>query len=190
MIVTNNSKLAEDAQRIRLHGMSRDAWKRYLPGSSWRYEVAIDGIKANLTDLQAAIGRAHLTHLSAWQQQRRELAQAYDRHLSRIDGIVTPAWPEDGTHAWHLYVIQLGPTFPEGRDELIVRLAQRGIDCSVHFIPVHHQPYFRRVLGSQIARQFPAADAVFERILSLPFFAGMTEDQAAHVAEEIAGLGR
>lgn len=190
MITTNDFALAERAQSIRLHGMSRDAWKRYLPGSSWRYEVAIDGIKANMTDLQAAIGRAQLRHLSAWQQQRQELAQTYDRYLSDIEGIVTPAWPDNGVHAWHLYVIQLAPEFPLGRDEFIVRLAQRGIDCSVHFIPLHHQPYFQSVLGSHITRQFPAADAVFPRIVSLPFFAGMREDQVAYVCEGIAELAR
>ena len=188
MITTEDPELADYARQVRLHGMSRDAWKRYLPGSGWRYEVDLAGIKANMTDVQAAIGRGQLLHFAEWQARRRELAQAYDRRLSRIGGLHTPPSPDTGEHAWHLYVVQLDPSFGMDRDTFMAQLSHRGVDCSVHFIPNHQQPYFRRLMANQVNQAFPVADAVFPRIVSLPFYPGLTEDQIDRVCEEIDGL--
>ena len=188
MITTADPELADRMREIRLHGMSRDAWKRYLPGSGWRYEVDVAGIKANMTDVQAAIGRAQLKHFAAWQERRVQVAQAYDRRLSRIEGLRTPGWPEDGLHAWHLYVIRVEPEFGVDRDTFIRMLSERGVDCSVHFIPVHHQPYFQRMLANESNQAFPGADAVFPTIVSLPFYPGLTEEMLDRVCEEIDGL--
>lgn len=188
MITTEDPELADYARQVRLHGMSRDAWKRYLPGSGWRYEVDLAGIKANMTDVQAAIGRGQLLHFAQWQARRRELAHAYDRRLSRIGGLHTPPSPGTGEHAWHLYVVQLDPSFGMDRDTFMAQLSQRGVDCSVHFIPNHQQPYFKRLLAHQANQSFPVADAVFPWIVSLPFYPGLTEDQIDRVCEEIDGL--
>jgi dTDP-4-amino-4,6-dideoxygalactose transaminase len=188
MITTEDPELADYARQVRLHGMSRDAWKRYLPGSGWRYEVDLAGIKANMTDVQAAIGRGQLLHFAEWQDRRRELAQAYNRRLSRIRGLHTPPSPDQGEHAWHLYVVQLDPSFGMDRDTFMAQLSQRGVDCSVHFIPNHQQPYFQRLLADQVSQSFPVADAVFPRIVSLPFYPGLTEEQIDRVCEEIDGL--
>ncbi|MGA8922363.1 MAG: DegT/DnrJ/EryC1/StrS family aminotransferase, partial [Candidatus Dormiibacterota bacterium] len=166
MITTEDPELADYARQVRLHGMSRDAWKRYLPGSGWRYEVDLAGIKANMTDVQAAIGRGQLLHFAEWQGRRREIAEAYERRLSGIDGLQTPPSPESGEHAWHLYVVQLDPSFGIDRDTFMTQMSARGVDCSVHFIPNHRQPYFQRLLAGQGSQSFPVADAVFERILS------------------------
>ena len=190
MITTADPELADYARQARLHGMSRDAWKRYLPGSGWRYEVDVAGIKANMTDVQAAIGRGQLLHFAEWQARRRELAQAYDRRLSRIGGVQIPPSPDRGEHAWHLYVVQLDPSFGIDRDTFMTEMSQRGVDCSVHFIPNHRQPYFQRLLAGQAGQSFPVADAAFERIVSLPFYASLTEDQIDRVCEEIDGLRR
>jgi dTDP-4-amino-4,6-dideoxygalactose transaminase len=168
--------------------MSRDAWKRYLPGSGWRYAVDVAGIKANMTDVQAAIGRAQLHHFAAWQDRRRELALAYDAALSSIDGLRTPSWPDQGLHAWHLYVVQLDPDFGVDRDTFIRELAERGVDCSVHFIPTHHHPYFQRLVAGDGPQSFPVADAVFSRIVSLPFYPGLTAEQMDRIVEEIDGV--
>lgn len=190
MITTEDPELADYARQVRLHGMSRDAWKRYLPGSGWRYEVDLAGIKANMTDVQAAIGRGQLLHFAEWQGRRREIAEAYERRLSGIDGLQTPPSPESGEHAWHLYVVQLDPSFGIDRDTFMTQMSARGVDCSVHFIPNHRQPYFQRLLAGQGSQSFPVADAVFERILSLPFYPGLTADQIDRVCEEIDGLRR
>src|SRR5207247_1284503 len=109
MVTTMSSALADQVRRSRLHGMSRDSWKRYLPGSSWRYTVEAPGLKANMTDVQAAIGRAHLGAFPSWQDRRNELATRYDQGLGMIEGIVLPQRPTTGRHAWLRYVGRGGP---------------------------------------------------------------------------------
>lgn len=186
MITTDDSEVAAVARRLRIHGMSGDAWKRYLPGASWRYTVADDGIKANMTDAQAAIGRVHLRALESWQRRREELAAAYDEGLADIPGIFRPARPAGGRHAWHLYVIRVQPAFGLTRDELFMRLADMGIHCSVHFIPNHTQPYFEQFLEPGVT--FPHADDAFEEILSLPFYHSLEEEEVYRVCDAIASL--
>jgi len=181
MVTTDRPETADYLRRARLHGMSGDAWKRYLPGSSWGYEVAIDGLKANMTDLSAAIGRAQLRELPAWQRRRAEIADRYDEGLRAVPWIRTPARPPRGRHAWHLYVIQLDPGVD--RDRFIRRLSERGVDCSVHFIPVHHQPYFRRLLGIEPG-DLPGTDAVFPHIVSLPMYPSLSDEAVDRVIGE------
>jgi perosamine synthetase len=188
MLTTNDPDLADYARQVRLHGMSADAWKRYLPGSGWRYQVDVAGIKANMTDVQAAIGRGQLKHLAGWQDRRHQIARAFESRLSLIEGLRTPPWPNRGNHAWHLYVVQVGPAFGVDRDTFIRRLAERGVDCSVHFIPLHHQPYFQRLLASQVKQKFPVADVVFPSIVSLPLYPAMSDGMVDRVCEEIDGI--
>jgi dTDP-4-amino-4,6-dideoxygalactose transaminase len=187
MVTTDDDAIAGYVRRCRLHGMSRDAWKRHLPGSNWRYTVEDAGLKANMTDVQAAIGRAQLREVPRWQRQREALATRYDEQLADVPGIVRPARPENGKHAWHLYVVRVTPEFRISRDGLIVRLAEVGIDCSVHFIPVHHQPYVRRLLGADAeAVHFPVAEAMFQQYVSLPAYPDLTEAEVDRVSSEIA----
>jgi dTDP-4-amino-4,6-dideoxygalactose transaminase len=191
MLTTADGGLADWARVARLHGMSRDAWKRYLPGASWRYRVELDGLKANLTDVQAAIGRAHLRHLGAWQERRGELAERYDKRLAEVPGVAAP-WrpaPAQGRHAWHLYVVRVGSDHGLKRDQLIAELARRGIDCSVHFIPLHHQPWFQARWAEAVSGGFPVADAVFPEILSLPLYPSLADGDVDRVCEAIADLG-
>lgn len=188
MVTTADPRVESYVRRARLHGMSRDSWKRYAPGSGWRYGVDIPGLKANMTDVQAAIGRAQLVHFPSWQAERAWLAGAYDRLLGAVPGIRLPARPAAGTHAWHLYAIRVEPAFGLTRDELSANLSERGVDCSVHFIPTHHQSYFRRLLGRGPVREFPGADAAFEQILSLPLYQGLREEEVERVCAEIADL--
>jgi dTDP-4-amino-4,6-dideoxygalactose transaminase len=188
MVTTNSEEIADYVKRTRLHGMSRDAWKRYLPGvASWSYEIRDAGLKANMTDVQAAIGRTQLTHFQEWQGRRRELVALYDKLLSLIDGIAPPARPETGTHAWHLYVVRVLPELGIGRDQFIASLSERGIDCSVHFIPLHKQPYFRELLGAEID-EFPNADALFEQIVSLPLYPLMADEDVVRVGVAVGAV--
>jgi dTDP-4-amino-4,6-dideoxygalactose transaminase len=188
MVTTADPEIEAYVRRARLHGMSRDAWKRYLPGSGWRYEVDAPGLKANMTDVQAAIGRAHLSRFPDWQAHRAMLADRYDRLLADVDGLVLPARPARGRHAWHLYVIRVMPEYGLDRDALSMALAERGIDCSVHFIPTHHQPYFQRLLGQGLAGELPGADEAFSQILSLPLYQGLALEDVHRVCAEIADL--
>jgi dTDP-4-amino-4,6-dideoxygalactose transaminase len=185
MITTDDPGLADFARRARLHGMSSDSWRRYQPGARWRYSVEVPGIKANLTDLHAALGRVQLRHFDAWQTRRVELASLYDRHLARIPGLTLPARPRAGRHAWHLYVVRVGPDFGMDRDALFDFLAERHVHCSVHFIPVHHLPYFRTVLEGGETLTLPVADAVFGEIISLPLYPALTDAQVAQVSAAI-----
>ena len=188
MITTDDQELADRARQIRLHGMSRDAWKRYMPGESWRYDVDVAGIKANMTDVQAAIGRGQLKHFEAWQDRRAQLARAFERRLSKVTGLRTPSWPVDGLHAWHLYVLRVEPGFGVDRDTFIRQLSERGIDCSVHFIPVHQQSYFKELLAGVRGQSFPVADAVFPTLVSIPFYPGLTDEMVDRICEEIDGI--
>jgi dTDP-4-amino-4,6-dideoxygalactose transaminase len=188
MVTTADPAIEGYLRRARLHGMSRDAWKRYMPGTGWRYQVDVAGLKANMTDVQAAIGRAHLRRFPEWQARRRQLAERYDRQLADVAGIRRAPRPRTGRHAWHLYTIRVQPAFGLDRDTLSIELAARGIDCSVHFIPTHRQPYFLALLGDHLATEFPGADEVFSEILSLPLFQSLSLREVDRVCAAIAGL--
>ncbi len=190
MLTTDDGAVAEAARSLRLHGMSRDAWRRYEPGSSWRYAVDHHGLKANMTDVQAAIGRAQLCRFPGWQERRHELAERYHRGLAGIPGIITPRAPDHGRHAWHLYVIRLTPELGVGRDELIAALADQGVHCSVHFIPLHHHGFWaaERPVEADVATHLPLVEAVFPTIVSLPFYPALSDDDADHVCESIARI--
>ncbi len=185
MITTADPDLAAWVRRGRLHGMSADAWRRYLPGGSWRYSVEQDGLKANLTDLQSAIGRAQLRHLSKWQRRRAKIARQYWERLSELPGLALPSSPRNGRHAWHLFAVRVQPEFGLSRDELVRELAAAGIGTSLHFIPVHHLPYFQQVVQLP-AGGLPVADAVFRQLMSLPMDQGLSEDDVERICDAVS----
>ena len=188
-ITTTDGDLAERWRRMRLHGMSGDAWRRYHRSGTWRYTVEEAGMKANFTDLQAAIGREQLRRLPAWQQRRAAIAARYDAQLAGIEGLELPPRPAADTHAWHLYIVRIHHRpFGIDRDTAAERLAEAGIGTSVHFIPVHHLPYFRNLLGLEACGELSAADQIFPRLLSLPMFPGLTDSDVDRVCEALAGL--
>jgi dTDP-4-amino-4,6-dideoxygalactose transaminase len=189
-ITTADPQLAARVARMRMHGMSRDAWRRYGPGGTWRYSVEDIGLKANFTDVQAAIGRAQLRRLDGWQRRRAEIASLYDALLDAIPGVTPPPRPLTDRHGWHLYVVRIGSEFGISRDEAVEALAERGIGTSVHFIPVHHHPYFRGLLGQEVCDQLPVADRIFPELLSLPFHPGLQDHQIERVGAALADIGR
>jgi perosamine synthetase len=188
-ITTTDGDLAERWRRMRLHGMSGDAWRRYHRSGTWRYTVEEAGMKANFTDLQAAIGREQLRRLPAWQQRRADIAARYDAQLAGLEGLELPPRPAADAHAWHLYIVRIHPRpFGIDRDTAAERLAEAGIGTSVHFIPVHHLPYFRNLLGLEACGELSAADQIFPRLLSLPMFPGLTDSDVDRVCEALTGL--
>ena len=187
-ITTTDRDLADRLRRMRLHGMSGDAWRRYHRSGSWRYTVEDSGLKANFTDIQAAIARAQLRSLDRWQHRRAEIAASYDTLLAQLPGIELPPRPLDDLHAWHLYIVRVHGEFGMHRDAVVEELADAGIGASVHFIPVHHQPYFRDMLGPDECDHLPVADAMFPRLLSLPLHPGLTDSDVERVCEALAGL--
>lgn len=175
MITTQDEERADWLRRARLHGMSTDAWRRYLPGGAWRYDVTDEGLKANLTDLQAAIGRAQLRQVSSWQERRAAIAARYDVALGGLPlGLPhRPAAPDQ--HAWHLYPVRIDPSAPASRDDVITALARHSIGASVHFIPIHRLQYFTRT--ALTPTPMSGADALFERLVSLPMYPRLTDTQ-------------
>jgi dTDP-4-amino-4,6-dideoxygalactose transaminase len=191
MVTTNLDGVAQYVRRCRLHGISRDVWQRRGPGSSWRYSVDDVGLKANMTDMQAAIGRAQLQRFPETQARRAVIVARYDRALADVRGLRLPARPADGGHAWHLYVVQVLPEFGVSRDELIAELAERGIECSMHFIPNHQQPWLRELLGDGVdPGRFPGAEEVSRRNVSLPLYPTLRDEQVDRVCQAIADVAR
>jgi dTDP-4-amino-4,6-dideoxygalactose transaminase len=187
-ITSTDEEFSERLRTMRLHGMSRDAWRRYHHSGTWRYTVNETGFKANFTDLQAGIARAQLRSLSDWQRRRAEIAARYDRMLAGVPGLELPPRPQHDQHAWHLYVVRIHPEFGHDRDRVATLLAEAGIGTSVHFIPVHHLPYFRRLLGPAACARLPVADRVFPQLLTLPLHPQLPESDTERIAEVLAGL--
>jgi dTDP-4-amino-4,6-dideoxygalactose transaminase len=189
MITTPDRGRAEWLRRARLHGMSSDGWRRYLPGSSWRYDVAEAGLKADMTDLQAAIGRAQLAHFAEWQGRRAEIAAEYDRLLAATPGLGLPHRPSraENGHSWLHYTVCIRPEFPLRRDEVLARLATQTIGTTVHFVPVHHLSYFRRVVRIPSGGLL-GTEALFPQLLSLPIYPRLSDDAVRRVAEALVEM--
>jgi len=188
MLTTDDDELADAVGRARLHGMSKDAWRRYLPGAGWRYDVEDDGLKANMTDVQAAIGRAQLRRFESTQERRADTAARYDSLIVDIPGLTLPPRPMSGRHAWHLYAVRVRPSFGVSRDDLIAALSERGIGTSVHFIPIHRLTWYRQICLQEPCG-FPGAESVFEQTLSLPMDQVMTDDDVVTVCTALAEIG-
>jgi dTDP-4-amino-4,6-dideoxygalactose transaminase len=182
MLVTRDAALAQRAKVMRLHGMSRDAFDRFTATvPSWYYEIVAPGFKYNLTDIAASLGLHQLKKAHAFQQRRAQLAALYNEALAGLPLVLPPQAPPGDVHAWHLYVLRLADDAPLARDQLIERLFQGGIGCSVHYIPLHQQPYWRDRYGLQ-ARQFPHSQHAYERTLSLPLYTRMADADVWRVA--------
>jgi dTDP-4-amino-4,6-dideoxygalactose transaminase len=166
-MVTGSADFIDAARIFSLHGMSREAWKRYDRAGSWFYEVVLPGFKYNMTDIQASLGLCQLRKLHAFAQRRRAIVARYHAAFAG-DALETPVERPDVESAWHLYVLRLRPEqLRIDRNQFIEELKQRNIGTSVHFIPVHRHPYYREKLGLA-PDDLPVANAAFERMLSLP----------------------
>lgn len=183
MVVTRHPELAARMKVMRLHGMSRDAFDRFTAKvPSWYYEVVAPGFKYNLTDIAAAMGIHQIKRLQGFQARRVQLAAQFDAALAGLP-VITPPLPRPGDqHAWHLYVLRLADGAPVGRDALIEQLFAAGIGCSVHYIPLHLQPYWRDRYRLR-SEQFPHSQHAFERLVSLPMYTRMTVSDVQRVAE-------
>jgi dTDP-4-amino-4,6-dideoxygalactose transaminase len=185
MITTDDDEYAEQLHIRTLHGISRDAWKRYSTEGSWYYEVLVPGFKYNLTDIQSALGLHQLARLEAMTQQRTELAARYQAGLGDLPEIELPAVRSGIRHAWHVFAIRLRLELLKiTRAEFIEKLRTEGIGTSVHFIPLHRQPYYRDRFGFQPS-DFPIADAAYERLISLPLYTLMTKRDVDDVVEAV-----
>lgn len=185
MVVTRDPELARRIKVMRLHGMSRDAFDRFTAKvPSWYYEIVAPGFKYNLTDIASALGIHQLKRARAFQQRRTELAALYAEALAGLPVVLPPQPPTGEQHAWHLYVLRLADGAKVTRDVLIERLFAAGIGCSVHYIPLHLQPYWRDRYALK-PEQFPRSQLAYERMLSLPLYTRMGDDDVRRVADVI-----
>jgi dTDP-4-amino-4,6-dideoxygalactose transaminase len=184
-MLTGSPELLARVRTLGLHGMSRDAWKRYGPGGSWFYSVDEPGFKYNMTDVQAAMGLAQLRKLDGFQRRRRQIVDCYNRAFAAFDALELPAERPEVEHAWHLYVLRLRPgTLSIARDRFIEEMTARNIGTSVHFIPLHTQPYYRQKYH-YLPTAFPVAYDSYQRMLSLPLHPMLSD---ADVGDVIAAV--
>lgn len=183
-MLTGDPDLIERARSLSLHGIVGDAWNRYSANGRWSYRVTAPGFKYNMTDLQAALGLVQLQRLEAMQRRRREVAAAYAAGLEGHPHLRLPTVRDEVETAWHLFPVRLGPGAPVGRDAFVERLRERNIGTSVHFIPLHLQPYYAERYGLDPA-MFPVAQAAFEGLVSLPLHPGLTEADVQDVVEAV-----
>jgi dTDP-4-amino-4,6-dideoxygalactose transaminase len=194
MLVTNDDKIADRARVMRLHGISRDAWKRYSAAGSWFYEIEDVGFKYNLTDIAAAIGIVQLRRAEEMRQQRERVAMRYGRAFEAaglLDRVELPAAPGNtDVHAWHLYPIRLRlERLMIDRATVIEDLKAAGIGTSVHFIPLHLHPYYRRTYD-YAAADLPVATREYEREVSLPIYPGLEEAAVDRVVAALSAILR
>jgi dTDP-4-amino-4,6-dideoxygalactose transaminase len=187
-MLTGDPTFLDGARVLSLHGMSRDAWRRYEKGGSWQYDVSLPGYKYNMSDIQAAIGLAQLRKIEAFQAWRRDIVRSYDAAFGAVDALELPVARPHVQHAWHLYVLRLRPgTLRIDRGRFIEELNLRGIGASVHFIPMHLHSYYRDRYG-YAPGAFPVAYENFGRLLSLPLSAGLSAGDVDAVVEAVLDI--
>lgn len=188
MVVTNDDEVAADVRMLSLHGMSRDAWKRYTSAGSWYYEVVTPGFKANMTDMQAALGLHQLARLDGFAETRREQAAQYDVAFRDVPEVRIPQRIDGRDHIFHLYVIRLQlDQLSIDRGEFIDRLRAYNVGTSVHFIPVHMHPYYSETYGYS-PQDLPHAAQIFDEIISIPLYPQLTPEDINYVADAVKAV--
>jgi len=187
MAVTARADLAERMRVMALHGLSRDAWERYSGGASWDYRIVAPGFKYNLTDVAAAIGLHQLARAEELRLERQAQAERYVAELASVGELELPPADADRVHSWHLFPIRLRlERLRVDRNRFVEELRAAGVGFSVHWRPLHLHPYYEQ-LGWR-PEDCPKATAVWERLVSLPIFPGMTPEEQGRVVEVVRGL--
>lgn len=188
MLTTDDEALAERARSMSLHGLSHDAWGRYSGGGSWDYRIVAPGYKYNLTDVASAIGLRQLARAEAMRREREHIASRYSAAFVETEEIALPAADANRVHSWHLFPIRLRlERLHISRNEFIDELKRAGVGCSVHWRPLHLHPYYSEQFGWR-PEDLPVASAEWERLVSLPIFPGMHEEELEFVVNTVNGL--
>jgi perosamine synthetase len=190
MVTTDSEGWAERFRVMSLHGISKDAWKRYTAEGSWYYEIVAPGYKYNMSDIAAAIGLAQLKKVEHMRQRREEIACRYAEAFADDPAIEIPTLRPYVRHAWHLYMIRLNVEhLTIGRDQFILDLKRANISSSVHFIPLHVHPYYEATYGYK-PEDFPVAYREYQREISLPIYSKMTDVDVQKVIDGVTELVR
>jgi len=190
MITTQKKKWADRIKIMRLHGMDRDAWKRYSKKGNWFYQVVDIGFKYNMTDIQAALGLSQLKKIEFMWRRRKEIAKKYNRAFKNTEEITTLSMKDDRETSWHLYVIKLAlKALKIDRNRFINELEKKGINTSVHFTPLYRHPFYRKRFGYN-KEDFSNSEWIYERIVSLPLYPSMTRLEIDRVISVIKDVVR
>jgi dTDP-4-amino-4,6-dideoxygalactose transaminase len=188
MAVTNDFSLAERMKFMSLHGLSRDAWDRYSGGGSWDYRIVAPGFKYNMTDIAAAIGIHQLARAEEMRRKRERIVAAYRDAFSAVEEFELPVEDSNRIHSWHLFPIRLQLTrLTIDRNKFIQELARSGVASSVHWRPLHLHPYYQESFG-WLPEDCPVATETWRRLVSLPLFPGMREEEIEHVIHTVKSL--
>lgn len=185
MLVSSDPKLIERAKTMRLHGINRDVYDRFSAKvPSWYYEVVAPGYKYNLTDVASAMGIHQLQKAEGFRNRRVEIVTKYDAGFADLPAILPAHGREGDVNSWHLYVFRLAAGAPLTRDQLVNALFDNGVGCSVHYIPLHQQPYWRDTYKLDAAA-FPVSQAAYDSMVSLPLYSSMSDAQVDRVIEVV-----
>ena len=188
MICTNNEEIAERCAIMRMHGINRNAWKRYSESGSWYYEVVAPGYKYNFTDLQASLGIPQLKKVDAMWEWRKKIASRYFDGLKNLDLIKLPVVKSDRESSWHLFPVRLNlEMLTKNRAQIIDELKNNNVGVGVHFMPVHQHLYYNETFHLD-DKNFPVASAAFPRLMSLPIYPGMTDQSVEKVINTVTDL--
>ncbi|MCB2212936.1 DegT/DnrJ/EryC1/StrS family aminotransferase [bacterium] len=186
MVIARDGEKMDRMRVMSLHGMNRDAWKRYTSAGSWYYEIVAPGYKYNMTDIAASLGLDELIRADDYLAKRAHVAAVYDKRLGQLDAIqLPPRDPATRKHSWHLYSIRLNlDALSIDRAQFIEALREREIYCSMHWLPLHLMPYYRETYGYDNGL-FPTAERDWKRQVSLPIFPAQTEEEIDAVCSAI-----
>jgi dTDP-4-amino-4,6-dideoxygalactose transaminase len=185
MAVTEDPQIAERIRLMSLHGLSRDAWGRFETKGNWDYQIIAPGFKYNMTDVAAAMGIHQLKRAESMRQDRQTIAKTYLAELANLQELELPIDTADRIHSWHLFPVKLNlPRLSINRNQFFDALREHGIGLSVHWRPLHLHPYYKETTGWS-ASSLPTCTAVWERLISLPIFSGMTDNEVSYVIETV-----
>jgi len=183
MACTESDDYAERMRIMSLHGISRDAWKRYTAEGSWYYEIVAPGYKYNLTDIAAAIGLHQIRKADRLHERRARLAALYSELLSDMDEVQLPNVMRNRIHSWHLFSLRLKPDDLD-RGAVISEMKQVGINTSVHWMPLHMHPYYQQKLDCKPS-DFPCAASIYPELISLPLYPDLKVEEVEYVCSSL-----
>lgn len=190
MVCTRNAELAKRMSVMRMHGMDRTTWNRYTsPKASWEYDIIAPGYKFNLPDILAALGCCQVDRANLFYQQRKAVVDKYNQAFKDLDFITLP--PDGEGNAWHLYLMRINPDkLTITREDFAKKMQAAGLGISVHFIPIFHFTYWKKLYKDFTAENYPNAEEQYSRTISIPLFPDMTDEMTKYVIETVKKIGR
>lgn len=190
MVCTRNAELAKRMSVMRMHGMDRTTWNRYTsPKASWEYDIIAPGYKFNLPDILAALGCCQVDRATLFYQQRKAVVDKYNQAFKDLDFITLP--PDGEGNAWHLYLMRINPDkLTITREDFAKKMQAAGLGISVHFIPIFHFTYWKKLYKDFTAENYPNAEEQYSRTISIPLFPDMTDEMTEYVIETVKKIGR